>query len=196
VIVLERPILRSGKRQPQERLARLVSTAADVFGRDGYARAQIQEICRAAGVSVGTFYQHFENKAELLTYLVQLAADEIPELDVTSRAAFEKQIVEYVSSSRVGIWRAWREAVLSELALRPAATRLREHCDDRLARWVGEMRATRGIRAPKVDDQTTAWLIFSALRELVADHAAPPSDRAPKVAGALWRLVLDEANGT
>jgi hypothetical protein len=58
------------------------------------------------------------------------------------------------------------------------------------------MRATRGIRAPKVDDQTTAWLIFSALRELVADHAVPPSDRAPKVADALWRLVLDEANGT
>jgi AcrR family transcriptional regulator len=196
VTVLERPTLRTGKRQPGDRLACLVTTAAEIFGRDGYARAQIQEICRAAGVSIGTFYQHFENKAELLTYLVQLAAEDIPALNVTSRADFEKLIAEYVSSPRISIWRAWREAVLSELALRPAAIRLREHCAGRLQRWVSEMRAAHGIRAPKVDDQTTAWIIFSALRELVADHGVTPPDRAPNVAGALWRLVFDNENGT
>ena len=188
--------LRPRKRQPEERLARLVSTAADVFGRDGFACAQIQEICRAASVSVGTFYQHFENKAAILLHLAELAVRDIPTLDTTSRPHLEQQIAAYVSSPRVTIWRAWREAVLSEPALRPAATRLRQHCETRLERWVGEVRATRSIGAPQVDDQTTAWLIFTAMRELVVDSSVGSPERSTKVAGALWRLLFDHEDGT
>jgi AcrR family transcriptional regulator len=45
-----------------------------VFGRDGYARASIDEIAREAGVSNRTIYNHFVGKDELFSALLTESA--------------------------------------------------------------------------------------------------------------------------
>jgi AcrR family transcriptional regulator len=46
---------------------RLVAAAIDVFRRDGYERARVQDIARAAGLTTGAIYANYRGKAELLS---------------------------------------------------------------------------------------------------------------------------------
>jgi AcrR family transcriptional regulator len=45
---------------------RLVDAAAHVFAEHGYEGARVSEIARAAGVTTGAIYAHYENKSDLL----------------------------------------------------------------------------------------------------------------------------------
>lgn len=49
---------------------RLFEAAAKMVGRYGYAEASVARITDAAGVAQGTFYNHFENRQELLDQLL------------------------------------------------------------------------------------------------------------------------------
>src|SRR5215210_5207693 len=46
---------------------RLVAAAIEVFRRDGYERARVQDIARAAGLTTGAIYANYRGKAELLS---------------------------------------------------------------------------------------------------------------------------------
>ena len=46
---------------------RLVTAAIEVFRRDGYERARVQDIARAAGLTTGAIYANYRGKAELLS---------------------------------------------------------------------------------------------------------------------------------
>jgi AcrR family transcriptional regulator len=60
----------------------LVSAARDLFGTTGYAGTPVEAIVRAAGLTKGAFYHHFESKQEIF---LQVFEDVKREL---SRAAF------------------------------------------------------------------------------------------------------------
>lgn len=45
---------------------RLMEVSMELIRRDGYDSVTIQQICKAAGVSVGAFYHHFKNKAGIV----------------------------------------------------------------------------------------------------------------------------------
>jgi AcrR family transcriptional regulator len=53
------------RRQP-ERLLAIVDAAAEVFAQKGFAAAQMVDVARMAGVSVGTLYNYVEGKEALL----------------------------------------------------------------------------------------------------------------------------------
>ncbi len=68
------------RKQPRQARARrtveaIVEAAAQVFEREGYARATTDRIAERAGVSIGTLYQYFPNKDALLVALAQCHAD-------------------------------------------------------------------------------------------------------------------------
>jgi AcrR family transcriptional regulator len=46
---------------------RLVAAAIEVFRRDGYEGARVQDIARQAGLTTGAIYANYRGKAELLT---------------------------------------------------------------------------------------------------------------------------------
>jgi AcrR family transcriptional regulator len=46
---------------------RLVAAAIEVFRRDGYEGARVQDIAREAGLTTGAIYANYRGKAELLT---------------------------------------------------------------------------------------------------------------------------------
>ncbi len=45
--------------------------AKELFGKYGFRRVSVEEICREAGVSKMTFYRYFRNKTELATTVIE-----------------------------------------------------------------------------------------------------------------------------
>ncbi len=58
-ITEERPAL---QRRSQEKRDRLVKAGFEIFARDGYKDARINDIAKASGISVGAFYHRFGDK--------------------------------------------------------------------------------------------------------------------------------------
>jgi AcrR family transcriptional regulator len=53
---------------------RLLTAAAAVFAREGYAKATAEAIAREAGMSKATFYEHFTNKEDAILALFDSSA--------------------------------------------------------------------------------------------------------------------------
>ena len=75
------PFLPRGRHTPPAEVrvarqrARLMSAAARVFARIGYAESSAEAISREAGMSKATFYEHFANKEECILTLFDAAAE-------------------------------------------------------------------------------------------------------------------------
>ncbi|ABK62238.1 TetR/AcrR family transcriptional regulator [Clostridium novyi] len=54
---------------------KIYDIATQLMKKKGYDNVTIQEICKNAGVSVGTFYHYFESKNEIFTELYKIADD-------------------------------------------------------------------------------------------------------------------------
>jgi AcrR family transcriptional regulator len=52
-----------------ERRSRLIETALNAFGTDGYRSTSIEQLCASAGISTRNFYEEFGNREELLIAL-------------------------------------------------------------------------------------------------------------------------------
>src|SRR5437764_13192834 len=50
---------------------KIFDAATKIVGKYGYAEASVARITEEAGVAQGTFYNHFENRQELLDQLLQ-----------------------------------------------------------------------------------------------------------------------------
>jgi AcrR family transcriptional regulator len=60
------PRARSRERQREDTRQRIYDAAMEIFRRDGFDAARVDDVARAAGVSHGTFYFHFATKDEVL----------------------------------------------------------------------------------------------------------------------------------
>jgi AcrR family transcriptional regulator len=54
---------------------RILEAARDVFFRDGFMRANLDEMAEKAGVAKGTLYRYFESKADLYVAVLALNAE-------------------------------------------------------------------------------------------------------------------------
>ncbi len=179
---------------------RLISSAAEVFNRSGFAGSSIGQICAHAGTSHGALYFHFGNK-RVLGQAVEAAAAEIllcvtgpvparhPEplrlLVDTSHVLAERVARDQVLragfglardaawDSGAGLWRHWRE-------------------------WVGGLLATagrQGALAPDVDLDDAVAAIMAVMAGLGGMQGTPGADRVDGDARPLapfWRLVLPQ----
>ncbi len=60
------PRLRTRERQREDTRQRIYDAAMDIFRRDGFQVARVDDVAKAAGVSHGTFYFHFATKDDVL----------------------------------------------------------------------------------------------------------------------------------
>jgi AcrR family transcriptional regulator len=61
----------------QDRNFRIVEAAAELFRSVGYEGARIEEIASMAEVSVGTIYNYFQNKGDILVAIVSMEVHEV-----------------------------------------------------------------------------------------------------------------------
>lgn len=60
-----------------DRASRILQAATDLFRQAGYAAARIEDIAAAAEVSVGTLYNYFDTKGDVLLAIVTLEVEEV-----------------------------------------------------------------------------------------------------------------------
>lgn len=63
----------------QQRKEQLLDVAAELFAKQGYARATTAELAKAAGVTEPIIYRHFESKRDLFVALVERTAEQTRE---------------------------------------------------------------------------------------------------------------------
>lgn len=54
------------KKQANETRVRIYETAVEMMQEHGYEKITVEEICKNAGVAVGSFYYHFQSKNDIL----------------------------------------------------------------------------------------------------------------------------------
>ena len=64
-------------RQKADRHQRILQAAAELFRSSGYEGAKIEAIAALAEVSIGTIYNYYENKGDLLVAIVAMEVNEV-----------------------------------------------------------------------------------------------------------------------
>lgn len=139
--------------------ARIVSAARQAFAETGY-EAGVHQICRVAGVGIGTFYHQFLNKAEVMRVLFEEEhAYRLRAFDAIGAGQGDdtgKDVVRAISGSDPALMRAMVEACGTEPRLRNVGLEMRRESRARLATAFDRLRETRGIRRPALDSTTAA----------------------------------------
>ncbi|MDX1619788.1 MAG: TetR/AcrR family transcriptional regulator [Nitriliruptorales bacterium] len=166
-------------RRGAETAARLRTAARAVFSAQGYAAARVEDIVAAAGVSHGTFYTYYDNKAAILQALVDEAADAVT---VVASEPWEGDdlvaTVEHVLSRFVDVFigeadviRTWLEAAVLEPDFGDRLREIRREYIERVADQLEPV--TRGTdHDPRV--------AASALIAMVEGYATRTFEAAPE----------------
>jgi TetR/AcrR family transcriptional regulator len=187
----------------------ILEAARDVFFRDGFVHANLDEVAQRAGVAKGTLYRYFDNKGEL--YVAVL---------VHNGAIFEQRMREAAASAhepaeqirRLGrfyyehwtshpeyfriFWALENQEVIGELpqAVVAEVTKLWEECLRILADVV-RAGTQRGTFRP-CDEWVMANVLWTASNGLIQNEMVPSrrvtlhGHRPPEVFDAMVELVI------
>ena len=125
----------------REKRAQLLAATLALFAEKGYEATFVEAIAQRAGVAVGSFYQHFRTKRQLLLALMDQLLEGLERLDLRPqgastiraglrsllRSAFSKDL------AYAGAYRAWREAILLDSTLAPHQQRIERWTRARVA---------------------------------------------------------------
>ncbi|WP_270180810.1 TetR/AcrR family transcriptional regulator [Alkalihalobacillus sp. CinArs1] len=78
----------------EEKRARILEAAIQMFSQSGYSKATIKDIAKEAGVSFGTVFTYFENKDELFKAAVLEPLDEIKRVMLASPEPTEEPVAQ------------------------------------------------------------------------------------------------------
>jgi AcrR family transcriptional regulator len=92
---MARKIRQSPKLPAEKRREQLLSAARKLFVRKGYRGTTTEEIARAAGVTKGALYFHFDSKEEILLELLKVNAETMGRV-VNERLADKGNLLDYV----------------------------------------------------------------------------------------------------
>ena len=100
---------------------RLQAAALALFGENGYEGTSIDEIARRANLAMGTFYQHYRSKRQLLLALMDDLLEGLSRLELRPvgsdvRLGLRGLLARAFSTDLryLGAYRAWQEAALSD----------------------------------------------------------------------------------
>lgn len=164
---------------------RLVHAAVDVFRRDGYVAARIEDIATAAGASRATFYLHYRSKPDIVRELMAPLRMESEalyrELDSLDEPTWDElyqwmdRAVDYWHRNHAAI-SAVDQAVAVEpeiaadfvSAVQDSADAMTNH----LARWSGAEQETARLRSSMFIFQLERFCFFWVIRGLPFDREA------------------------
>jgi len=122
-------------------------TALKLFAHSGFEATSIDAIAEHAGIPIGSFYQHFRSKRQLLLvlmneFLQKLAAIDMQPKGGTLHAAIESVLRAGLATdlAYAGAYRAWREAMLSDRELATLDGKIRGWTTTRLRTVFAQLR--------------------------------------------------------
>jgi AcrR family transcriptional regulator len=177
-------------RQKADRERRILEAAASLFREVGYDAARIETIAERAEVSVGTFYNYFENKGDILLATVGMEVEEVlasgesivadPPADVVE--ALSRLIDQYYDHSLVYLSKEmWRTAMAISIQ-QPETPFSKRYTtlDARLCAQVSTLiqrLQLKGIVMAGIDTAAVGAMVFNNLNmmftEFVRDETMP-----------------------
>ncbi len=117
----------AGRRERQKvtRRRRIVTAARRLFARRGYGATAIEEVAAAAGLAVGTVYNYFPSKSDLLAAIIRRETDKLiasahellvdpPDDPVTALMALtDVFLADFIDADRA-LWRELMGAALTQ----------------------------------------------------------------------------------
>jgi TetR/AcrR family transcriptional regulator, transcriptional repressor of bet genes len=185
-----------------ERRAQIVRGAMEVVARQGFERASVSQIAKAAGLSPGLVHYHFANKQEVLLALgdalVSHADERLPQGDLEPRAALDAFVDAHLASgpgaSRAAV--ACWVALGAEAVFVPEVRELYQRIlGERRARLLELLRAvcrSEGLRTRGLD--VVAASVIAAIEgyfqiALAAPELVPEGSAAGAVKRSLGALL-------
>ena len=185
-----RPNLLAGENLPSapkqkrslEKLARLKSAGLVLFGEKGYKKTSIHEIAERANLAVGSFYQHFRSKRQLLLTLMDDLLQGLSQLDLGAKAFSDvrNSIRELLGRAfsrdlqYLGAYRAWSEASLADAELGQKQREIQEWTSSRARALFEHLQRMPGAR-PGVDISTLARVMDKFFWSLLAQALQMPA---------------------
>lgn len=170
------------EKQKADRQSRILKAAVIQFRNGEYRSVRIEDIAAMAGVSVGTVYNYYQTKGDILIAVVALEVEEVLEAGMAVVAAPPEDVetalltlifgyydhsLEYLSKDM------WRSAMA--LSIESPGTRngqLYSRLDERLAAQVTDLIIAlqgRGDIQPTLDARALGGLIFNNLNQNFID---------------------------
>lgn len=201
----------TGLRARQKRLRheRILEAATQLFREAGYDAVRTEDIAAQAEVSVGTLYNYFENKGDLLLALVTLEVEEVleqgealvadPPGDIAT--ALDALIFGYYDHSNTYLTKAlWRQAIAltiqaAETPFSQRFTALDRQLADQVCALILRLQG-QGLARRDVEAGALGQMLFNSLNQLfiefVKEEAMPIARLKAEMArqtAALARLL-------
>jgi AcrR family transcriptional regulator len=167
--------VRGEQSRSQQRRRRVLDAALEVFTRDGYGAAAVDDIARASTTSKGGVYFHFPSKQALFLSLLDEAGQLLIDRVETAMAAESDAIAKGDAALRTVLHTFGNHRTLARLMLveAPGAGRefnakladLHESVSGLLKRWLDEAVAAGAI--PPLDTELASVALFGAVNQVV-----------------------------
>jgi AcrR family transcriptional regulator len=188
------------ERQKADRTRRMLEAAARLFREHGYGAVRMEDIAQAADLSVGTLYNYFETKGDLLLAIVSMEVEEVIEAGEAVVAAPPPDVAEAISRL-IGIYydhslsylskEMWRTAMA--LSIEAPGTPFSAHYTDldrKLAEQVQALIAVlqaRGLARAEVDAEAVGQLLFNNLNQMFTEFVKQDVMGLPDLHAAVTR---------
>ncbi len=185
-------------RQKADRNRRILDAAALLFREVGYDSARIEDIAERAEVSVGTFYNYYENKGDILVATVSMEVEEVLAAGRTIvdnppssvEGALQALIGQYYDHSLVYLSKEmWRTAMAisiqqPESPFSKRYTELDRRLCDQVSTLIQKLQI-KGLVAPGIDVRAVGEMLFNNLNlmfiEFAKDEAMPLDELKARV---------------
>ncbi|HXZ43160.1 MAG TPA: helix-turn-helix domain-containing protein [Terriglobales bacterium] len=178
-----RPNLLAGEEllpEPQQKRSlakreRLKAAALALFGEKGYEGTSVEQIARRANLAMGSFYQHYRSKRQLLLALMDELLGHLGRLELRPKSGggIRTGLRELLSRAfatdlrYLGAYRAWREAALSDAGLAQKQQEIHDWTTARVMAVFRLLQQLPGAR-PGVDVAALARVMDSFFWNLLA----------------------------
>lgn len=181
---------------PEATRARLIESAVSAFAKNGYAKTSVHDICAQAGLSVGSFYYHFADKADITVGILERENDgfvqRLDAMDLRTPSSIESTLSDFLHGPKAPLYRALREATELEPAVEVAAGELQRGARERLVLAINRARQERltyPLNAPSI-----AWATLAMIR--VALKFPIDEGGSPGGIAAIVHQVVSAGEGT
>lgn len=195
------------QKRSREKRGRLMAAAIVLFGERGYEGTSIGAIARRARLAIGTFYQHFRSKRQLLLALMDEFLVKLSEVNLRLKATFDARAAVHEVLAQafardlryLGALRAWQEAVLTDGELAQKQSQIHAWTTTRVAAVFEALGRMPGARAG-ADIGGLARAMDTLFWSLLGQAAQMPKEELDRWIDSATHLIyhamfLDAPNG-
>ena len=144
-----------------------LSKALEVLSQEGNAKLRIDILSRSLGVSKGSFYWHFKDRADFVISLAEYweaySTEQVIELVNQNRSSASDHLLELMEFLAREDFAKYDVAMRSWAAQEPEVARIVKKVDQQRFNFVRSLFAKLGFKGHELDMRTRTFVVFHSL---------------------------------